>query len=190
MRRAIGEAPVHHLGGLLDDFPHHCCKPGSQLLARYLVTVARVPLVQFVSARRHGAPYCEAGWQAHVWLEAGGLIIDITADQYDEMSPAVVVAPSSEWHDTFQVQSRIPYGEMMRMERPYSRRFERTFKKLVRAMEAPRPRSRKRRAVGVASALNAAGWQLRNAASGIPASAAAFGAAMLRGLGVDAFSGE
>ncbi len=137
MRRAIEAIPSRYSTGLLERFPHYCCKPASQLLARYLVTVARVPMIKFVSARRHGGPYCRSGWQSHVWLEAGGLIVDITADQYREVPSGVIVESASEWHDTFQIQSRVSYGEMMRMERSYSRRFNRTFNKLLTAMKEP-----------------------------------------------------
>jgi hypothetical protein len=136
MRRAIERAPLGRYDAIMHSFPHSCCKVASQMLARYLATHARVPLVQFVSGRRHGEPYCSGGWQAHVWVEAGGVVIDITADQYDEMTHPVIAMPSSDWHETFQVRSRIPYGEMMQMDGSYARRFERMYREVTARMDA------------------------------------------------------
>lgn len=134
MRRAIERAPLGRYDSIMHTFPRSCCKVASQMLARYLATHARVPLVQFVSGRRHGEPYCKGGWQAHVWVEAGGVIIDITADQYDEMIHPVIASHDSDWHETFQVRSRIPYGEMMQMDGAYARRFERMYREVTQRM--------------------------------------------------------
>ena len=152
MRQAIDTAPQRHLRGILDGYPERCCKPASQLLARYLVTVARVPMVQFIRGRRDGTAFCEQGWQSHVWLEAGGLIVDITADQYDEVSRKVFVKETSAWHQTFQTQNSLSYGEMLRMEGKYVGQFERTYRELTKVMHPPPPRKRRRRPQTVAAA--------------------------------------
>ncbi|MFT4571453.1 MAG: hypothetical protein ACI8TX_000062 [Hyphomicrobiaceae bacterium] len=141
VRRAIERAPLGRYDGLMHGFPRSCCKVSSQLLARYLAVNARIPLVGFVSGRRHGAPYADGGWQAHVWVEAGGMVVDITADQYDEVRVSVIATPDSAWHDTFQTQARIPYGEMMQMDAAYTRRFERMYAEVLERMRpvaAPR----------------------------------------------------
>ncbi len=141
VRRAIERASLGRYDGLMHGFPRSCCKLSSQLLARYLAVNARVPLVGFVSGRRHGPPYADGGWQAHVWVEAGGMVVDITDDQYDEVTVPVIAAADSPWHQTFQTQARIPYGEMMQMEPAYARRFDRMYAEVlerVRPVAAPR----------------------------------------------------
>lgn len=141
IRRAIERAPLGRYDGLMHGFPRSCCKLSSQLLARYLAMNARIPLVGFVSGRRHGPPYADGGWQAHVWVEAGGMVVDITADQYDEVTVPVIASADSVWHGTFQTQARIPYGEMMQMDSAYARRFERMYAEVLeRVRPVPPPR--------------------------------------------------
>ncbi len=94
-------------------------------------------MVHFVRAKRQGGLYCKRGWQSHVWLEAGGLIVDITCDQYAEAPGPVIVAASSPWHDTFQTQARSSYAEMMQMSPSDARRFERIYGVLVGPMATP-----------------------------------------------------
>lgn len=39
--------------------------------------------------------------QSHAWLEQSGLIIDITADQFDEVGDSVLVTRNSVWHSSW-----------------------------------------------------------------------------------------
>ena len=44
------------------------------------------------------------GWSTHAWLELDGLVIDITADQFDQ--EPVVVTRRSTWHRGFRIIER------------------------------------------------------------------------------------
>ena len=39
---------------------------------------------------------------SHAWIQREGLIIDITADQFDDVTEPVIVSDSSPWHDSFE----------------------------------------------------------------------------------------
>lgn len=45
------------------------------------------------------------GEQSHAWLEYDGLIIDITADQFDEVSEPIIVTSDRSWHSQFKGQN-------------------------------------------------------------------------------------
>jgi len=40
-------------------------------------------------------------WSSHTWLEKQNLVVDITADQFPEISDKVIVCLDSEWHRQF-----------------------------------------------------------------------------------------
>jgi len=44
--------------------------------------------------------------QTHVWVECDGYIIDITADQFDEISEKIIVTRNRNWYSTFKEQQR------------------------------------------------------------------------------------
>jgi hypothetical protein len=44
------------------------------------------------------------GWRegySHAWIEADGVIVDITADQFQDISERVIVTTCSPWHGSF-----------------------------------------------------------------------------------------
>lgn len=50
-----------------------------------------------------GNKYREDGKSySHAWLRYGGLIIDITADQFPEVESKVIVINESEWHEQWE----------------------------------------------------------------------------------------
>lgn len=40
----------------------------------------------------------EKNWISHAWLQAGDIVVDITADQFPEMTNPAIVQENSEWH--------------------------------------------------------------------------------------------
>ena len=42
----------------------------------------------------------DGSWSSHAWLQCDCLIVDITADQFPEISDTVIVRENSEWHAT------------------------------------------------------------------------------------------
>ncbi|WP_411755101.1 hypothetical protein [Serratia sp. (in: enterobacteria)] len=47
---------------------------------------------------------------SHAWLEQDGLVIDITADQFDEVSVPVYMGPINSWYQDFAVQQKHEAG--------------------------------------------------------------------------------
>lgn len=41
------------------------------------------------------------GRHSHAWIKQGDIIIDITADQFDEIETPVIVTNASAWHNRF-----------------------------------------------------------------------------------------
>lgn len=46
-----------------------------------------------------GLTHKDGGNESHAWLVGEGLIIDITADQFEDGMPAIFVGETSDWHD-------------------------------------------------------------------------------------------
>lgn len=80
----------------LVTFPRGACGDASPLLGQYLTDLGFGDW-NYVSGRRplgHGV-------ETHGWIEQEGLIVDITADQFPEITDAVVVTLDRTWHDSF-----------------------------------------------------------------------------------------
>lgn len=78
------------------DYPRGCCGDASNLLAKYF---------------RDNGIECEYVWgmcgqQSHAWLECDNLIVDITADQFDEIKEEILITAYKSWHRKFKGQSR------------------------------------------------------------------------------------
>ncbi|HBG04589.1 MAG: hypothetical protein A2075_21300 [Geobacteraceae bacterium GWC2_58_44] len=78
--------------GTLQDFPHGACGDASLLLAKYL-QVNKCGRSLLVLGERHG--------RGHAWLQLQEVIIDITADQFDDQDDGVIVTSDSSWHSSF-----------------------------------------------------------------------------------------
>ncbi|WP_141505724.1 hypothetical protein [Paenibacillus luteus] len=77
-------------------FPSGCCGDSSHLLAKYFKDSGL-------------SPYYVCGWkgsQSHAWIQVDNLIIDITADQFDDVSDRVILTEYSVWHSEFVVSDR------------------------------------------------------------------------------------
>jgi hypothetical protein len=78
--------------------------------------------------RRHGRPSefrGQRGDQSHTWLIADGEIVDIIADQFDDMPESVIVAMRSPWHETFEQEDEGEAGfrgqsRLVEFERAYT----------------------------------------------------------------------
>ncbi len=86
---------------ITNRFPNGCCDDASMLFAAYLADHG-YPGAMWVHGE-NGGRTCEL--KSHVWLELGGLIIDLTADQFGGYDlPAVLVTPFSSFHQGFEVK--------------------------------------------------------------------------------------
>ncbi|MGD8190199.1 hypothetical protein ACQCN2_09470 [Brevibacillus ginsengisoli] len=79
-----------------ENFPRGCCGDTSDLFAKFLSS--------------HGiSTYYVWGLkseQSHAWLEYEDIIIDLTADQFDEIQDEVIVTTERSWHNQFVVQNK------------------------------------------------------------------------------------
>lgn len=81
----------------LQGFPSGACGDASLLLAKYLQENGQGKS-EYVSGNDGG--------QTHAWLELDGVIIDITADQFNRSNDPVIVTTNSTCHQRFKDQSR------------------------------------------------------------------------------------
>ena len=84
----------------LQDFPNGSCGDASRLLGTYLEEKGFGKF--FVVSGERGSKQ-DNKWKSHTWLKNDALIVDITADQFDEIKSAVIVAEKSFFHDTFEI---------------------------------------------------------------------------------------
>ena len=93
------------------DFPKGCCGDISEMLINYLVREEFKDLYCI-----YGTAYREViedgevkerSW-SHAWLELDSYIIDITADQFDEINEEVLITDKSIFHEQFEIDSKVP----------------------------------------------------------------------------------
>ena len=81
------------LGTRLEEFPKEVCDITCRVLGLYLFSHGFINFFIFSGAR----PDCDDG--KHLWLQVEDIIVDITADQFDDSNqPSVVVTRDSAWH--------------------------------------------------------------------------------------------
>lgn len=126
LRRAIERYAKHHPRSWWGAFPHgDRCYPTSILLARCLQE-AGLSQVEIVTA---DLPRKDQGsGESHTWCEVGGVVIDITADQFGALPPVVVAAGGTSFHRSLLVKRREPphpassladlYDELKTLARP------------------------------------------------------------------------
>lgn len=91
-RSLIERSPTRQLPVTLQNFPRGACGDAALLLAEYLSERGYGPF-RYVLGEREG--------RSHAWIEGHGLIIDITADQFEDFDQPVFVSDTSTWHQTF-----------------------------------------------------------------------------------------
>lgn len=91
-RAALESADRSRLPVTLQAFPQGACGDAALLLAKFL------------EQHGHGGFDYMLGWRdgwSHAWLQRGQLVVDITADQFDEVGEPVIVCDGSPWHAAF-----------------------------------------------------------------------------------------
>lgn len=91
------------------EFPNGACGVTSELIARYFREFHRLDALYVCGARDDG--------YTHAWVEIDDIIIDITADQFDE--PAVIVTRSHIWHDQWKQERNRRAPIVSREQWPY-----------------------------------------------------------------------
>jgi len=117
-RAAVVSGPPEFYLPYWTDFPDGCCGDAALLLGMYLANEG-FGEPEYVAGNR--------GEWSHAWVELGGLVVDVTADQFDDEDQAVVVrAAPSAWHSGFEEHTRhaasiLAYDDAtrVRLERAY-----------------------------------------------------------------------
>ncbi|MDR6798321.1 hypothetical protein [Acinetobacter calcoaceticus] len=91
---------------VLSLFPKACCEYSSLLLARFLIEVKCYTPTDIFMIK--GQSLVKAD-QLHSWLKVNGIIIDITAGQFEAEKPIIIDAHSS-WHNNFfyELETYVP----------------------------------------------------------------------------------
>ncbi|MEW9699069.1 transglutaminase domain-containing protein [Paenibacillus sp. SI8] len=80
-----------------ENFPRGCCGDTSDLFAKYLLTLGiQTEYVWGINSKR----------QSHGWLEYEDYIMDLTADQFHEISERVLITREGIWYQQFKGQRR------------------------------------------------------------------------------------
>jgi len=74
------------------NFPRGSCGEASLFLAKYLEE-NNCGCFNYILGDREG--------RSHAWLEQGDVIVDITADQFDDNDQPVIVTVNHNWHSQF-----------------------------------------------------------------------------------------
>ena len=96
IERWIEGCPASSLPPSFRYFPRGSCGDATPLLGTYLID-RELGEFQYVLGKK----YPSNKLQSHAWLQRDSLIVDITADQFDEVTQKVVVSRRSQWHRSF-----------------------------------------------------------------------------------------
>ena len=83
------------LGAAFEHFPSGCCGDATPLLGTYLIERGLGEFQYMLGYYK----YSSNDSCSHAWLQSDSLIIDITADQFSDISEKVIVARKSKWHE-------------------------------------------------------------------------------------------
>lgn len=105
--RVLGaiEALLPNVPFPMAHFPRGACGDTCLLLGAFLSDVGETDILYISGAR---GTHDEGNWTTHAWLARGGLVIDITADQFADAPEGVIVTRNSAWHQLFVADSPQP----------------------------------------------------------------------------------
>ncbi len=109
------------------EFPKGCCGDTTMLLARYLLEN------QAIQTKYQWGIFNK---QTHAWLELerNKMIIDITADQFDDVDEEVVFTDNKEWYEKFK-NSNIPNAAFTEFQGPNKVRLEKLYSKIIKNID-------------------------------------------------------
>jgi hypothetical protein len=98
-RRAIQSMSIEEFpnSNFFLNFPRGCCGDTSHLFAKFL------------SKRGISTKYVwgiNSNDFSHAWLEYDDIIIDLTADQFQEINEEVVITRNRKWYEQFVIQGK------------------------------------------------------------------------------------
>lgn len=83
---------------LLSLFPVTCCEYSSMMLARFLIEKKGYNIADVLMIK--GQSISDA-YQIHLWLKINGVIVDITAGQFNEAEKPIIIDEHGSWHNKF-----------------------------------------------------------------------------------------
>lgn len=96
-RAAIMKCDPKFLIITLKNFPNGACGDAALLLAKYLED-NECGKFDYVLGYRKG--------KSHAWLQRDSVIVDITADQFQDQDKPVIVTEDHTWHSQFNIENR------------------------------------------------------------------------------------
>lgn len=102
IRIAFEKVDKSNLPVTFRNFPLGACGDTCEVLAEILLELG-YGTFQYVAGRRENG-------NSHAWLQRDSVIVDITADQFDEISEHVYVGPLNDWYRSFEVQQEHEAG--------------------------------------------------------------------------------
>lgn len=99
-RDAIEKCDLASLGITFTDFPRGSCGDVALLLGTFLIENGERPFTEMFG--EWGPP---ERFESHAWIERNGVVVDITADQFDG-NDRVIVTKKSAWHDSHRTAAR------------------------------------------------------------------------------------
>lgn len=96
-RGAIERCDLAPLLVTFETFPRGACGDAALLFGRFLTDRGFGPLDYVLGWRGD-----HVTGSSHAWLQRGDLVIDITADQFEDMDQSVIVQSTSAWHAAFK----------------------------------------------------------------------------------------
>ncbi|MEZ8188251.1 MULTISPECIES: hypothetical protein [Shewanella] len=102
IRIAFEKVDKSNLPITFSNFPHGACGDTCEVLAEILLELGHGTF-QYVAGRRENG-------NSHAWLQRDSIIVDITADQFDEISEHVYVGSLNDWYRSFEVQQEHEAG--------------------------------------------------------------------------------
>src|SRR4051812_43050826 len=97
-REAILSSPREDLPICVRDFPAGACGDASLMLGSYLKHLG-LGAWEYVA----GVARSARDRYSHAWIRQGDLIVDITAEQFPECPPGVLVTTDPGWHSQFEI---------------------------------------------------------------------------------------
>lgn len=113
-----------------ENYPRGCCGDTCNLFARFLAE--KGIQAKYVWGVR--------GEQSHAWLEYNGWVIDLTADQFPEISEKIVITKDKKWYSKFKGQ-RKSYNDFYQFNGYNSDRLSTIYQNILHKMIIDEPES-------------------------------------------------
>jgi hypothetical protein len=104
LRGAIEASPTSSRPIRVREFPNGSCGEASYILGAFLADNG-IRGFKYQSGKNFTVPN---RFYYHAWLERNGLVVDITADQFEFDYPPVLISRSDRWYEEFELDEPGP----------------------------------------------------------------------------------